>query len=409
MAVTPRQLVNTLFVGRIAKLCWGIGLLLLCGIGILGWLHEKTEENDKKKAPPPKLGLVNPVADAPKETGILKAGTNSFVAFVPASPTPPPVAAPAKAAAERTPPLTVRQFLAGDQPTREAPQSPIVTVPPLVTDYIGNSREDEVEVEPLPTVFLHRGEFLPCKLVITLDSSSLRTPVVAILTRDVYNKRHELILPAGSEIHALCGRRSRDRIEVDGAFRAVFEDGREVEFAGIALDRKDALKTNGQKTWDITDGSAGILGTIIEPKNGEIQLLIAALVQGFSQGTQDCQTNAFGTTTVVGSLRNGGLQAASNIADYEAQRILEKLKESGSFVRVPAGTDFYIYTTSILAPEEASYGGIKQREMALRRAAAERQTVGNASLDTQTTPEEKRAAAALWRARSESVQELKNP
>jgi len=98
-----------------------------------------------------------------------------------------------------------------------------------------------------PRLFAPRGTLIKAALVITVDSSALDTPVLALVTEDVYwNKK--LIVPAGTQVIAKAGSgRTRDRIEVKGNFVFIWADGREYNISGVALDHER-----------LPDGSYGI-------------------------------------------------------------------------------------------------------------------------------------------------------
>ena len=47
------------------------------------------------------------------------------------------------------------------------------------------------------------GRFLRCKLLITVDSNRIQTPIVGILMEDVYSTNHQLLIPAMAEVHGM--------------------------------------------------------------------------------------------------------------------------------------------------------------------------------------------------------------
>src|SRR3546814_16942663 len=57
------------------------------------------------------------------------------------------------------------------------------------------------------------GRLIPCETVITVDSSSIRTPIVGLITEDVYHAG-QLVIPAGTEVHGTAQTdRKRERID----------------------------------------------------------------------------------------------------------------------------------------------------------------------------------------------------
>ena len=46
------------------------------------------------------------------------------------------------------------------------------------------------------------GRLIPCELVITVDSSSIQTPIIGLVTEDIFH-HGQLIIPAGTEVHGV--------------------------------------------------------------------------------------------------------------------------------------------------------------------------------------------------------------
>src|SRR5262249_44779646 len=108
------------------------------------------------------------------------------------------------------------------------------------------------------------GRLIPCELIITIDSSTIRTPIVGLVTDDIYHAGR-LIVPAGTEIHGIAQvDRVRERIASGKQWTLVWQDGRELPLNGIALDREKSADGEG---WGITDGSAGLRGRLIKSDN----------------------------------------------------------------------------------------------------------------------------------------------
>ncbi len=238
------------------------------------------------------------------------------------------------------------------------PSSERPALPKLVHLY-RESKKEEVAPEPTkpPRVFAPMGMLIPCQLVITVDSSSLDTPVVGIVTDDVWHNHH-LIVPAGTEVHSFAKRgRVRNRIAVTGTWTFVWQDGREGRINGIALDRD---YDPDKDTFAITDGSAGIRGTIEKTDQYlEFKMFAATALAGISR-------NAKGTTkTVFGeyennSVNNAILDGGEEVADRYARLMLDQIEGDGLFVRVTAGTEFYVYTLQVFEPQLASVAGLRQ-------------------------------------------------
>lgn len=207
-----------------------------------------------------------------------------------------------------------------------------------------------------PKLFAPRGILIKAALVITVDSSALQTPVLGLVTEDVYWNQ-KLIVPAGTQVHAQASNgRTRDRIEIKGSFTFIWEDGREYSISGIALDHHRL----SDDTYAITDGSAGIRGQIIQnDQYAEVKIMIAEALQGIMNNNQQQFQSIYGlqpTNTSRNAALGGGSQAASAYSDL----LTKKLGQDLDFVRVGAGTQFYIYTLDVFEPQMASIAGLRQ-------------------------------------------------
>ncbi len=207
-----------------------------------------------------------------------------------------------------------------------------------------------------PKFFAPRGMLFKAALVITVDSSSLETPVLALVTEDVYwNGR--LIVPAGTQVHATAAKgRVRDRIEVNGQYTFIWADGREYSINCVALDHQRL--TDG--SYALTDGSAGIRGQIVkDDQYAELKILVAEALQGLMNNQQDQFQSIYGLVP-QNTNRNAALGGGSQAASAYSGLLTKKLGEDLDYVRVPAGTQFYIFTKSVFEPDLASVGGLRQ-------------------------------------------------
>lgn len=247
--------------------------------------------------------------------------------------------------------------------TKGAKQAGASKVPPLrkvrfaslLASYQVPAADTKRAAPELPERFMPYGTLLKCKLVNTIDSANLETPVIAILLEDVW-QNGKRIIPANTLVHgsARAGR-MRDRVTATGTWRFVWQDGRELAFSGIALDREYDQEIDG---YGITDGSAGLKGRVIASDNlQELKMLASSALSGFARGTQDRSQTALGTT-ITGSLSNGVREGAGDVFDLYAQRTLKDIEENGYFVRVPAGKEFYVYVLEAINPQRASVAGV---------------------------------------------------
>ena len=276
----------------------------------------------------------------------------------------------------------VRPEVTHQEPSKQPP------LPKLMHLY-QEAKEEAALPDPIkpPRTFAPMGTLIPCQLVITVDSSSLETPVVGFVTDDVWHNQN-LIVPAGTEVHGFAKRgRVRNRIEVTGTWNFVWQDGREVRINGIALDRE---YDPDQDSYAITDGSAGIRGTVEKSDEFlEFKMFAATALAGAAGNAKST------TKTVLGeyennSLTNAALDGGASVADRYAKLMLDQIEGDGLFVRVPAGTEFYIYTLQVFEPKLASVAGLKQGQQPVNSwqktptdapAATERETKTLDALD----------------------------
>lgn len=199
------------------------------------------------------------------------------------------------------------------------------------------------------------GRLIPCETVITLESSKLDTPVIGLVTDDVWHDGR-LVIPAGTEVHGRASLdRSRERIAVSGRWVVVWRDGSplngtELVLSGIALDRE---KNESTGEFGLRDGSAGLVGQLIKTGNlQEIKLFASTFLAGVAGGFQELrgQGTAFGGVmdVPVSSGRNAALQGTADVLNAYAKRIQEVIERDGFYVRVPAGKQFYLYVTETI-------------------------------------------------------------
>lgn len=207
-----------------------------------------------------------------------------------------------------------------------------------------------------PTFFAPRGMLIKAALVITVDSSSLETPVLALITEDVYWNRR-LIIPAGTQVLAQAAQgRTRDRIEVKGTYTFIWADGREYNISCIALDHERL----SDGSYALTDGSAGIRGQIVKnDQYAELKILVAEALEGMMNNNQQQFQSIYGLVPQNTS-RNAALGGGSQAASAYSSLLTKRLEQDLDFVRVPAGTQFYIFTKDVFEPDLASVAGLRQ-------------------------------------------------
>jgi hypothetical protein len=248
------------------------------------------------------------------------------------------------------------------QPTGTPPRAATPTLPKQAAttpalppiSLVAETPSQERQPKTISPNFAPFGRLIPCELVITVDSSSINTPIVGLVTEDIFH-HGQLIIPAGTEVHGTAQvDRARERIASDGRWTLVWQNGEELSVSGLALDHEREPDT---ATWAITDGSAGLRGRLIKSDNlAEVKLYVAALLSGAADVFTDRSTSAFGSFTIP-SLQNAPLKGAQNVLDRYSQQILTSIERDGFYVRVPAGEQFYLYVTQTLDQDDAKIGG----------------------------------------------------
>jgi len=335
-------------------------IVLMSGLAIYGRREAREREvarHSPAAAKKVELGQVQVPLNQGLESGIpqqakVAAATQSereltageIVPFRPVPPTPPAQPSPS--------------------PKMKAPTKASTTAkaPPRKKRYASLLASYEAPVEPpnrstaSPSRFVPFGTLLKCKLVNTIDSANLETPVIALLLEDVW-QNGRMVVPANTLVHGTArSGRLRDRVTANGAWRFVWQDGRELIFNGVALDREYEHEIDG---YGITDGSAGIRGRVLATDDlQELKVLASAALSGFARGTQDRTQNAMGTT-ITGSVSNGVREGFGEVFELYAKRTLKDVEENGYFVRVAAGKEFYVYVTESLDPSEATVAVVK--------------------------------------------------
>ena len=140
----------------------------------------------------------------------------------------------------------------------------------------------------------------------------------------------------------------------------MFLDGRELPVSGTVLDY--APVKNHPEAWGETDGSAGLRGYLVQSdKFSEAKAILASMISAgagaFPQMTNLISPLTGGTTQI----QKGGFQDAFAAgvqagAQIYSQRLLSALDKDPYFVRVPAGTLFYLYITQTVDLEKATAG-----------------------------------------------------
>lgn len=309
-------------------------VLLVAAVLLLGVLAVRWQQHPIAPALP--AAKLAPVQALPKTL------TREGARFVP----PPPVVAPT------VPPVT-----------RKTPK-PDVRPEVLPLSLFAAPREMPV---PPPQPTAPYGRLIPCKTVLALESSRMETPIIGLVTEDVWQSGQRVI-PAGAEVHGRASLdRARERIAAQGSWKIVWrtsdtDNGRELAVDGLGLDREfDA--TSGR--WGEHDGSAGLRGQVVRTKDDrELKLFAATFLASATAALEDSRltTGLLGESSVpAASARNAVLAGTGAILRDYAQELREAISRDGFYLRVPAGTPFYLYVTQTLDLAQARRPGPTSR------------------------------------------------
>ena len=208
----------------------------------------------------------------------------------------------------------------------------------------------------LSAVFAPFGRLIACETVITVDSASIHTPIIGLVTENVYFGG-KLVIPAGTEVHGTAQTdHQRERIASGNTWTFIWQNGMEMQIKAIALDREFDNSTN-QTGWAITDGSAGLRGEIIKSDNfADIKLFAATFLSGAASALTEKQQTVFGPINSP-TLNNAPFAGAQAVLQTYAQQIFDSIQKNGFYVRVPSGKQFYLYVLQTIDDADASLGG----------------------------------------------------
>lgn len=251
-------------------------------------------------------------------------------------------------------PIKIKQKKPVSRPTNRR------ELPPIVNIFTKPPKKNITEVSDRYAPY---GRQIECELVMTIDSASTETPIIGIVTRDLYHAG-KLIIPAGVEVHGRAnGKPVRDRIMTGNQWIFVWrtkssDNGKELKLKGIALTKEAMLATN---SWHLYDGSAGIRGEVI--KSDEMNQLLAygaEFVATFtgSMVQEEITTTTWGqTVSSSGSVQDAVNEGISSAVRKYADQLAEEIKQNGYFVRCTAGTQFYIYIQEPIDLAKAEIAG----------------------------------------------------
>lgn len=338
-----------------------LGFLLLCGGGLLLARGLKDPEKQRLADEGRSSGTVRPLVKAPSKLGTIDPTLN------PSDPSKPQV--PETVPGNMIPfdPPTFVEVAPKPLPAPAKTKEQAKEVLPPISLYAA-AAEGKSEQEPVSEDYAPFGRLIQCELIITVDSSFIRTPIVGLVTADVWHGG-KLIIPAGAEIHGSAQvDRERERIASSGEWTLVWQSGEELSVSGIALDREQNPDGEG---WGITDGSAGLRGQLLKSDDmAEIKLFAATLISGAASSLKKTESTIFGTKGVP-NLANAPLAGAEDVLGVYAKQILDTIQRDGFYVRVPAGKQFYVYVTETVDRKKARIGGHQLASLQQSEASTE--------------------------------------
>jgi hypothetical protein len=297
-------------------------IVLVVAVLLLGVIAVRSQH----KAPAPALPPAKP---APAE--LLPRILTRDGAKIAVPPAPPTTTAPVNATAVAAKPPTLPPVLplALFAAPRELPAPPAALTAPF-------------------------GRLIPCRTVLALESNRLETPIIGLVTADVWHDGKRII-PAGAEVHGRATLdRARERIGAQGAWRIVWrtqdgDNGTELAVDGLVLDREVEADTG---SYGDHDGSAGLRGQVVKTGDErELKLFAATFLATATSALQDNRLTAglLGESSVpAATARNAVLAGTGAVLRDYAQRLREAIAQDGFYLRVPAGKAFYLYVTQTL-------------------------------------------------------------
>lgn len=306
------------------------GLALGGGLALYGRFRGQVEI--------PALVSTTPTGDKPQ---VVETVNRHMEVFRPPPPRPDPVA-PAPLPRPANPTATA------------VATTPQETLPPI--SLVPDLDAGKAPARPRSEVFAPFGRLIPAETVITVDSSSIQTPIIGLITEDIHHAGR-LVIPAGTELHGSARvDRARERIASDTSWTLVWQSGEELALKGIALDREFRHASN-HVGWGITDGSAGLRGRLLKSDEmAEIKLFAATFLSGAAAALTEKETTLLGTIDSR-SLNNAPLKGAEEVLGVYAERILSSIQRDGFYVRVPSGKQFYLYVLQSIDRADARLPG----------------------------------------------------
>lgn len=304
-------------------------VVLVAAVLLLGVIAVRWQQQAKPAA---QLPAAKPAPAVPLPRTLTREGVRFVKSPAPAN------AAPAATATSAIPAVASMK-------THELPLALVTALPvPLVA-------------RPAPSAPF--GRLIPCETVVALESNRLETPIIGLVTEEVWHNGRRVI-PAGAEVHGRAALdRARERLGAQGQWRIVWrtsdtDNGSELAVEGLVLDREHDPAFGG---WGAQDGSAGLRGQIVKTNDDrELKLFAATFLASATAALQDNRltTGLLGEASLpAATARNAVLAGTGAVLREYAQAMREAIARDGFYLRVPAGKPFYLYVTQTLDRSQA--------------------------------------------------------
>lgn len=204
----------------------------------------------------------------------------------------------------------------------------------------------------IPEAVFPPGLLIPCRLFNGIESNLAETPLIANVTADIrINGR--VVVPKGSQLHGTVRADDhRSRVMTGSSWQLVTPLGKVLKVSGIGLTRDYDPRRN---LYGANDGLAGIPG--VEVRQGQSaskRFLAATGLAAVSKLSQQRTPSLFGDQ-VVASLGNSAMEGGASVANEYARMKLKEVEKNKPFIRVAAGTEFYLYTQQQIAVAQPSF------------------------------------------------------
>ena len=314
------------------------------GLLLFSVFHDRTGANDELSAP----GDLRRSTNHAGQPQIVHSVERPNLPFHPPAAKPDPPSAKQEPAGNQAVKTTSQQAQAPAEKI-ETPYKPLPSLSLLADISVGAP-----EPKALSPVFAPYGRLISCETVITVDSSSIQTPIIGLVIEDVYHAG-KLVIPAGTEVHGTAQTdHHRERIASGTSWTLVWQTGEELHLRAVALDREFS---GDQEGWGVTDGSAGLRGQLIKTDDmAQIKLFAATFLSGAADALTSKQQTVFGPIASP-TLNNAPFEGAQKVLAVYAQQIYDAIQRDGFYVRVPSGKQFYLYVLQTIDRADAAIGG----------------------------------------------------